>query len=200
MKPRFFRSADHFRAWLEKHAASATELWLGFHKRASGKASVTWPESVDHALCFGWIDGIRKNIDATSYVIRFTPRKPRSTWSAVNVKRVGVLRKQGLMQPAGLEAFEARREKRSGIYSYEQRAVDLPEPYAGMLQKSAIARAFLAAQPPSYRKAAIWWVISAKQETTRLRRLKQLIGDSRRQRRLERFSPRITRPRLRSPA
>jgi uncharacterized protein YdeI (YjbR/CyaY-like superfamily) len=189
MKPRFFRSADDFRAWLEKHAASSTELWLGYRKRGSDKASVTWPESVDHALCFGWIDGVRKNIDATSYVIRFTPRKSSSTWSAVNIKRVAALRKQGLMQPAGLAAFGARREKRSSIYSYEQRAVEMAEPYAGMLKRSAAANAFFAAQPASYRKAAIWWVSSAKQESTRLRRLDQLITDSQRQRRLERFSP-----------
>jgi len=189
MKPRFFRSGKHFRVWLERHAASATELWLGYHKRGSDKASVTWPESVDHALCFGWIDGVRKNIDATSYVIRFTPRKLNSTWSAVNIKRVAALRKQGLMQPAGLAAFGARRVQRSGIYSYEQRSMELAEPYAGVLKKSAVASAFFAAQPASYRRAAIWWVTSAKQESTRLRRLDHLIRDSQRKRRLERFSP-----------
>jgi uncharacterized protein YdeI (YjbR/CyaY-like superfamily) len=190
MKPRFFRSGEDFRAWLGKHAASSTELWLGYHKRGSDKASVTWPESVDHALCFGWIDGVRKSIDARSYVIRFTPRKSSSTWSAVNIKRVASLRKQGLMQPAGLAAFGARREKRSSIYSYEQPSMELAEPYAGMLKKSVVASTFFAAQPASYRKAAIWWVINAKQESTRLRRLDQLITDSQRHRRLERFSPR----------
>jgi uncharacterized protein YdeI (YjbR/CyaY-like superfamily) len=190
MKPRFFRSAAEMRRWLEKHSDSAQELWLGYHKRASGKPSVTWPESVDHALCFGWIDGLRKNIDATRYMIRFTPRKPSSTWSAVNIKRVEILRGQRLMRPAGLKAFSARRENRSGIYSYEQRPEVLPAPYAARLKKRPQAFAFFAAQPPSYRRAAIWWVVSAKQEATRLRRLEQLIEDSAHARRLKQFTAR----------
>jgi uncharacterized protein YdeI (YjbR/CyaY-like superfamily) len=126
MRPRFFRSAADFRRWLDKHSGQAQELWLGYHKRSSGAASATWPESVNHALCFGWIDGKRKSIDETRYRIRFTPRKPNSTWSAVNIKRVAALRKQGLMRPAGMAAFGARRENRCGIYSYEQRLTEVP--------------------------------------------------------------------------
>jgi len=120
MAVKFFKSPPDFRKWLAANHASQTELWVGFYKRASGKASITWPQSVDEALCFGWIDGIRKSIDDVSYKIRFTPRKQRSTWSAVNIKRVGELSEQGLMSEAGVKAFEARQENRSGIYSYEQ--------------------------------------------------------------------------------
>jgi uncharacterized protein YdeI (YjbR/CyaY-like superfamily) len=178
MKPRFFASPAELRRWMEKNSGSAAELLVGFHKRASGTPSVTWPESVDQALCFGWIDGIRKNVDATRYTIRFTPRREKSIWSAVNTKRARELIELGLMHPAGQAAFEARRENRSGIYAYEQRLVELPEPYAGPMKKSPRAREFFAAQPPSYRKTAIWWVISAKQEPTRLRRLATLIADS----------------------
>src|SRR2546425_1736546 len=121
MKPRFFRSPAEFRRWLQTNGATARELLVGFHKKGSGKPSITWPESVDEALCFGWIDGIRKSLDDVSYTIRFSPRRSRSIWSAVNTKRAQELMKSGLMRPAGLKAFEARRENRSGIYSYEQR-------------------------------------------------------------------------------
>lgn len=188
MNPRYFRSAAEMRDWLQKHSGTAEELWLGYYKRGSGKPSVTWPESVDHALCFGWIDGVRKSIDETRYMIRFTPRKPSSTWSAVNRQRVDALRRRNLMQPAGLKAFAARRDNRSGIYSYEQRPEALPEPYVSLLKKRAKACKFFLAQPPSYRRAAIWWVVSAKQEATRLRRLERLIEDSGCGRRLEQFT------------
>lgn len=154
------------------------QQWVGFYKKDSGKASITWPQSVDEALCFGWIDGIRKSIDQVSYKIRFTPRKPRSIWSTVNIKRAGELAEQGLMQPAGLKAFAARRENRSGIYSYEQRSAELPAVYAGKLNKNAAAWKFFQSQPPSYRKAVNWWVVSAKKEETRLKRLDTLIEDS----------------------
>ena len=127
MKPKFFKTPSDFRKWLRTHHASAAELWVGFYKKDSGKASITWPESVDEALCVGWIDGVRKSVDEISYMIRFSPRRPRSIWSAVNIKRAGELVEQGLMQPAGLKAFEARQEYRSGIYSYEQRTADLPD-------------------------------------------------------------------------
>ena len=181
------------RRWLEEHAARSTELWVGYFKAGSGTASVTWPESVDHALCYGWIDGIRKSIDETRYMIRFTPRKPTSTWSAVNIKRVEILIEQGLMRPPGLTAFRARRANRSGIYSYEQRPTQLPDPYDSILEKNARASGFFSAQPASYRRAAIWWVVSAKKEETRQRRLKQLIGDSSRKRRIKQFlSPSAT--------
>jgi uncharacterized protein YdeI (YjbR/CyaY-like superfamily) len=139
---------------------------------------MTWPESVDEALCFGWIDGIRKRIDEDSYTIRFTPRRTRSIWSAVNIKRAGELNELGLMRPAGAMAFAAREENRSGIYSYEQRSHTLPEPYAATMKKSTTAWSFFQAQPPSYRKTSSWWVVSAKQEATRLKRLAELIEHS----------------------
>src|SRR3954449_280063 len=135
----FFRSPEEFRTWLSKNHDSQTELWVGYYRKDSGLPSITWPESVDEALCFGWIDGIRKSLDEYSYTIRFTPRRPRSVWSSVNIKRAQALIDQGLMQPAGLKAFEARIENKSGIYSYEQRSVDLPEPYNRLLKKTAAA-------------------------------------------------------------
>ena len=162
---------------------------MGFYKKDSGKKSITWSQSVDQALCFGWIDGLRRGIDEVSYKIRFTPRKQRSTWSAVNIKRAGELTTLGLMQPTGLKAFAAREENRSGIYSYEQRSPELPDEYAKKLRKNPVAWKFFQAQPPSYRKAANWWVLSAKQEETRLRRLDKLINDSAHERTIRQFTP-----------
>jgi uncharacterized protein YdeI (YjbR/CyaY-like superfamily) len=187
--PTFFRNPTAFRRWFEKHHESKSELWVGFYKVNSGKPSITWPQSVDEALCFGWIDGIRKRVDEVSYTIRFTPRKATSTWSAVNIRRVEVLRREGRMRPAGERAFAARREERSGVYSYEQRPDGLPEPYAGLLRKNRRAQAFFESQPPSYRKAVYWWVASAKQEATRRRRLAQLIRDSAAGRRIAPMAP-----------
>ncbi len=175
MEPTFFPTPADFRRWLAKHHATATELLVGFYKVGSGKASITWPESVDQALCFGWIDGLRKRIDDESYTIRFTPRKPTSTWSAVNIQRVEELSQLGLMTPAGLKTFEARKANRSGIYSYEQRTAELPPEYEKGLKANRAAWTFFQAQPASYRKAAMWWIVSAKQEATRLKRLAQLI-------------------------
>jgi uncharacterized protein YdeI (YjbR/CyaY-like superfamily) len=175
MKPTFFPTPARFRDWFEANHTTATELWVGFYKKTSGKPSLTWPESVDQALCFGWIDGIRKRIDEISYVIRFSPRKPTSIWSAINIKRAQELSNEGLMRHAGLKAFELRRENRSGIYSYEQRSHTLPDPYATLLKENASAWDFFQAQPPYYRKTVTWWVVSAKQEETRLRRLKKLV-------------------------
>ncbi len=171
----FFKSSSDLRQWLEAQHATAQELWVGYYKKGTGRPSITWPESVDQALCFGWIDGIRKSIDDVSYTIRFSPRKPGSTWSAVNIKRVEELAGQGLMRPAGLTAFEARKDNKSGIYSYEQRSAALPAPYEKTLRKNTAAWKFFQAQPASYRKAAYWWVVSARQEATRLKRLDQLI-------------------------
>ena len=175
MTPTFFRAPADLRKWFRKNHATATELWIGFYKVGRGKPSVTWPESVDEALCCGWIDGIRKTIDEDSYKIRFTPRRPRSVWSAVNIKRVKVLSDEKRMLPAGRKAFEARRENRSGIYSYEQRPQDLPQPYLGEMKRNKAAWAFFAAQPPSYRKVMTWFILSAKREETRLQRLEKLI-------------------------
>ena len=184
MKITFFKSVDDYRKWLEDHHASAQELWVGFYKKGSGRPSITWPESVDQALCFGWIDGLRKNIDVSRYKIRFTPRKPDSTWSAINIRRVEELSANGLMRPAGLEAFQKRKENKSGIYSYEQRSAELPPPYEKRLKQNKSAWDFFRAQPPSYRKLAFWWVVSAKREETRLTRLEKLIEESAKGRRV----------------
>jgi uncharacterized protein YdeI (YjbR/CyaY-like superfamily) len=176
------------RKWFERHYASEQELWVGYYKKDSGKASITWPQSVAEALCFGWIDGIRKSIDDVSYKIRFTPRKARSVWSSVNIKRAGELADQGLVQPAGLKAFAAREENRAGIYSYEQRSPELPDQYAKKLRKNLAAWKFFQAQPPSYRKAVNWYVISAKKEETRLKRLDKLIEYSVQGQRIPQFT------------
>ena len=184
MNPKFFKTPSAFRKWLEAHHAKSEELWVGFYKKNSGKASITWPESVDEALCFGWIDGIRKNIDEASYMIRFSPRKPGSIWSAVNIRNAERLIKEGRMQPAGLKAYRTRKANRSGIYAYEQRSPELVEPYLGKLKRNKEAWKFFQAQPPSYRKTLNWWIVSAKQEETRLKRLGKLIEESEQGRRL----------------
>lgn len=176
---KFFKSARALRRWFERHHESAKELWVGYYKKSTGLASVTWPESVDEALCFGWIDGIRKSVDEVSYTSRFTPRRASSVWSRINIDRATALQAQGLMQPAGCRAFEARKENRSGIYSYEQRGEQLPEPYRGKLEECPKAAKFFPAQSKSYRKAVAWWVVSAKKEETRLKRLGILIEHSR---------------------
>ena len=163
---------------MEQHHATARELWVGFYKKGSGKPSITWPESVAEALCFGWIDAIRKRVDDESYTIRFTPRKRTSIWSSVNIRLAQQLIETGCMQPAGLEAFKARRENRSGIYSYEQRSENLPEPYASKFKKNKLAWQFFQSQPAWYRKQVGWWIVSAKKEETRLKRLEKLIEDS----------------------
>jgi uncharacterized protein YdeI (YjbR/CyaY-like superfamily) len=175
LKAQFFKTPLAFRKWLESHHATATELWVGFHKKGSGQPSITWPESVAEAICFGWIDGVRKRIDEISYVIRFSPRKPSSVWSAINIKLAQNLGSRGLMQPAGTKAFELRKENRSGIYSYEQRGETLPDPYAKVLKRNKAAWDFFQSQTPSYRKVTSWWVVSAKREDTRQRRLATLI-------------------------
>jgi uncharacterized protein YdeI (YjbR/CyaY-like superfamily) len=174
---RFFESPSQFRSWLVRYHSTVSEQWVGFHKRDSGKASITWPESVDEALCFGWIDGIRRSVDAVSYVIRFTPRKTGSIWSAVNVARANALIKARRMRSAGRKAFEVRKDYKSGIYAYEQRGVELPEPYDGILRGNPEASRFFHAQAPGYRKRMMWWVVSAKREETRLRRLATLVED-----------------------
>jgi uncharacterized protein YdeI (YjbR/CyaY-like superfamily) len=179
MEPTFFATPADFRAWLERHHESDSELIVGFHKRGSGRPSITWPEAVDQALCFGWIDGVRRRIDDASYSIRFSPRKARSTWSAVNIKRMKELVEQGLVAPAGLAAFERRADDRTAIYSYEQRRSAKLEPdQERRLRADERAWAFFEAQPPSYRRAAIHWVTSAKKPETRERRLTQLIERS----------------------
>jgi len=170
--------------WLEENHATATELWVGFYKRDSGRPGITWPESVDQALCFGWIDGIRKRVDKITYKIRFTPRRRSSIWSAINIKRAEELARQKRMRPAGLKAFAARIENKSGIYSYEQRTTELAEPYATHLKKNKAAWNFFGMQPPSYRKMIAWWIVSAKKEETRIARLAKLIRESAKGKRL----------------
>jgi uncharacterized protein YdeI (YjbR/CyaY-like superfamily) len=179
MDPVFFPTPDEFRAWLEAHHASEQELWVGYYKKDSGRPSLTWPESVDEALCYGWIDGLRKSVDAISYKIRFTPRKPDSNWSAVNIRRVEDLTTQGRMRPAGLRIYEQRQEARSGVYTYEQRdqAAFTPE-YEQQFRANEAAWTFFQAQTGWYRKTATWWVVNAKKEETRLKRLATLIADS----------------------
>jgi uncharacterized protein YdeI (YjbR/CyaY-like superfamily) len=175
----FFAAPAELRSWLADHHAEAAELLVGFHRKGSGRPSLTWPEAVDQALCFGWIDGVGWSLDDVSYVKRFTPRKPRSIWSAVNVRRVGELTELGLMHPAGLRAFEARAAERTAIYSYEQRArPELGDEYEHRLRANQPAWDFFQAQPASYRRAATWWVVSGKKEETRLKRLATLIEDS----------------------
>jgi uncharacterized protein YdeI (YjbR/CyaY-like superfamily) len=189
--PRFFVSPAEWRAWLERHHAETQELWVGFYKRYSGRPSITWPESVDGALCFGWIDGVRKSIDAISYKIRFTPRKPRSTWSAINIRRATELSKLGLMHSAGLAAFEKRDGDRSAIYAYEQRkTAKLPAAFEKKFRGNAEAWKFFQSQPPWYRRTSSHWVISAKKEETRLKRLTTLIDCSARKQNI----PSLTRP------
>ena len=190
-KPKFFPAPNQWRAWLEKNHASTDELWVGFYKRDSGHPSITWPESVDGALCFGWIDGVRKSIDGISYMIRFTPRRSRSVWSAINIKRVGELKELGLMHPAGLTAFEKRNGSRSAIYAYEQRkTAKLPREFETQFRSDEAAWAFFQSQAPWYRRTSTYWVISAKKEETRLKRLATLIDCSRRKRTI----PQLTRP------
>jgi uncharacterized protein YdeI (YjbR/CyaY-like superfamily) len=175
-KPKFFPTLTDWRAWLEKNHADQEEMWVGFYKHDSGRPSITWPESVDGALCFGWIDGVRHSIDAVSYKIRFTPRKPRSIWSAINIKRATELTGLGLMHAAGRAAFEKRQGDRSAIYSYEQRkAACLPAEYEKQFRAQRDAWKFYQAQPPWYRRTSTYWVISAKKEETRTKRLALLI-------------------------
>jgi uncharacterized protein YdeI (YjbR/CyaY-like superfamily) len=178
-RPTFFPSPQTFRAWLEAHHEAKQELLVGFYKKGSGKPSITWPEAVDQALCFGWIDGVRRRIDDAAYSIRFSPRRPKSTWSAINIERAKELTRLGLMWPAGRRAFEARSDDRSAIYSYEQRHdPKLDATYARRLRANETAWAFFQSQPPWYRRAATHWVMAAKREATRERRLATLIQDS----------------------
>lgn len=178
MTPRFFKTPAAFRQWLAANHDKSKELWVGYYKKETGKPSITWPESVDEALCFGWIDGIRKKFDDQSYMIRFTPRKSTSVWSAINMRNVERLIHEKRMQPAGMNAWEKRKETRSGIYSYEQRSPELVEPYAEQFKSHRAAWKFFQAQPPGYRKMMNWYIVSAKQEKTRLARLEKLIEAS----------------------
>ncbi len=184
MKATFFATESEFRKWLEVHHKNETALLVGFYKVGSGRPSMTWPQSVDQALCFGWIDGVRKSIDEESYSIRFTPRKTNSIWSAVNIKKMEVLTKAGLMKPAGKKAFGFRTESKSNVYSHESQPKALDAEYEKEFRKQKAAWDFFMAQPPSYKKVITHWIMSAKQETTRLSRLQKVIFESNEQRRL----------------
>ena len=178
MEPKFFENGEAFRAWLEEHHATATELRVGFHKRGSGNGGITWSEAVDEALCYGWIDGVMSPIDGASYALRFTPRKPTSTWSAVNLDKVPRLIEAGRMREPGMRAYERRTEARSRTYSHEQAEIAFPAEMEGQFREHAEAWTFFESQAPWYQRAATWWVISAKREETRQRRLATLIEDS----------------------
>lgn len=178
MEPTFFKTPADFRAWLQKHYKTETELLVGFYKKDSGIPSITWPESVDQALCFGWIDGVRKNRDEQSYTIRFTPRKPTSIWSSINIAKVEKLKEEGLMMPEGLAAYELRKEHKSSIYSYEKEATPLTKEYEAIFKKNKKAWTFFDAQPPGYKKQMIHRIMDAKQEKTQLSRLEKLIAES----------------------
>lgn len=175
MKPVFFESPAALRKWLAKNHKSADELWVGMYKKHTGKPSITWPQVVDEVLCFGWIDGIRKSIDADSYTNRITPRRKGSHWSAVNLKRVLELQAEGRMTPAGMKAYEERDPAKSQQYSSEQQGVALPAALEARFKKNKQAWTFFNQQPPGYRKTILWWVVSAKREETQLKRLARVI-------------------------
>ena len=178
MEPVFFAKKSDFRKWLQKNHIKETELLVGFYKVGSGKPSITWSQSVDEALCFGWIDGVRKSIDKDSYQIRFTQRRPGSIWSAINIKKVEELKKQGLMQPTGLASFEKRTEARSRLYSHEKEEAAFPANFIKQFKANKKAWQYFESLAPSYRTISAHWVMSAKQEATRLNRLNQLIAES----------------------
>jgi len=177
MTPTYFETQNQFRQWLEQNYDKSAELWVGFYKVGCGKPSLTWPQSVDQAICFGWIDGLRKTVDNESYCIRFTPRKPTSNWSEINIRKVGEMNKLGLMHPAGLAAYEKRSELKSGVYSYENKPEKLSPELEDILKSHPKAWEFFQLQATTYQKTVYFWVMSAKQDATRQKRLYELIAD-----------------------
>ena len=184
VKPLFFATQQKFRAWLEKNHDKETELLVGFYKKESGRPSMTWPESVDQALCFGWIDGVRKRIDEESYTIRFSRRRPTSIWSRINIGKVKALIAAGLMKPAGMRAFELRDPKKSEIYAFENRPRELAPELEKRLRANRKAWTFFETQPPGYKKLMSFWIMSAKRDETRESRLTKLIDASENEKRL----------------
>jgi uncharacterized protein YdeI (YjbR/CyaY-like superfamily) len=174
----FFAAAEELRDWFDANHATATDLWMGYHKKATGLPSVVWTDAVDEALCVGWIDSIRRTIDERTFVQRFTPRRKGSIWSAINVAKVAALTAEGRMRPAGIAAFEARTPERTAVYSYERATTALSDDETARFQADEAAWADWQARPPSYRKAVTAWVTTAKQPATRARRLDALIADS----------------------
>ena len=184
MRPTFFKTAAAFRAWLQKHHGTKTELIVGYYRKDSGKPTLTWQESVDEALCFGWIDGIRRKHSDIAYSNRFTPRRPTSNWSAINIARVAELTRQGRMTPAGLAAYAKRKEHKSRVYTYEQTdEARFPPALEKRFRANKKAWAFFQTLPPYYRRGETRWVSSAKTEETRLRRLAKVIEACAKQRR-----------------
>jgi len=179
MKPLFFPSQSDLRKWFEKNHEKEIEVYIGFYKVGSGKPSITWSQSVDEALCFGWIDGVRRSIDVYSYFIRFTPRKPTSNWSLINIKKIEELTRLGLMKPAGLKAYSKRKDHKSGIYAYENEKVKLKPSYEKKIKADKKAWAFFQIQAPHYKKIVTRWIMTAKQEATQIKRLNELINDCR---------------------
>lgn len=188
--PTFFATPADFRRWLQKNHKTADELWVGFYKKHTGKPTISYQEAVDQALCFGWIDGIRKSIDDEAYMNRFTPRRKGSIWSRINIKRAQELIDEGLMKPAGAQAFAARDEARTARYSFERDKVAFSPAQLRAFRKNKRAWAFFQKQPPSYQRMATWFVISAKQEATQERRLARVIEDSEAGVRLQAMKPR----------
>lgn len=186
MKPVFFPTPVDFRNWLEEHHATTDELVVGYYKVKSRKPSITWPESVDEAICFGWIDGVRRAVDEESYSVRFTPRRSGSIWSAVNIKKAEELTKNGRMQPAGIASYKQRTESNSKVYSYENKPKPLSAAFKKQFMEDGKAWAFFTAQAPWYKRTITFWMMSAKQEKTRVRRLEKVIAASREGERLRR--------------
>ncbi len=184
MKPIFFLSQLEFRKWLKKYHKKETELLVGYYKVGSGKPSMTWSQSVDEALCFGWIDGIRKSIDGESYSIRFTPRNVTSIWSTINIKKVKELTRQGLMHPAGLEVYRNRKKEKSGVYSFESGSKKFSKKFERKFKANKKGWDFFTKQAPSYKKMIIHWIMSAKQEKTQLSRFEKIMIESEKQKRL----------------
>jgi uncharacterized protein YdeI (YjbR/CyaY-like superfamily) len=178
VKVKYFKSAPEFRQWLEMYHAGVSELWVGFFKKASGQGGLTYAEALDEALCFGWIDGLKKRVDELSYTHRFTPRKPKSNWSRINIQHVERLKKAGRMTPAGLKAYAVRKPERTGVYSFENAPRKLPAADEKQFKSDKIAWEFFQRQPPGYQRLAIWYVVSAKKPETRARRLANLITES----------------------
>ena len=178
MKPTFFKSPAAFRTWLQKHHGTKGELLVGFYKKTSRKKGITYPEAVDTALCFGWIDGIKKRVDEDSYTHRFSPRKPGSIWSTINTRRATELVTLGLMAPPGLAAFERRDRAKTKLYSYENRPAAFDGAIERTFRANVAAWTFFRAQPPGYQKLMTFWVMSAKKEEARLRRLAALVKSS----------------------
>ncbi len=190
MSVKFFKNPALLRKWFEKNHEKSTEQWIGYYKKATKKPSITWDESVEEALCFGWIDGLRKSIDDTAYKIRFTPRKPNSFWSLKNMKTMDLLIKEKRMKPAGMAIFEKRKEENTGVYAFEQKVfTELPKDYVALFKTNKKAWSYFDRQAPSYKKLAIYWVVSAKQEKTRDKRINDLIEASEHELRAKPFRP-----------